>query len=305
MNHIKRVRNGTPSSGEFDTNNRTESNVQLSEDILTFDTVDSLCGNSDAVDAMLIAAAGDHHMLLKVDGGAAAEAKGVVDALGRATGKHIVVVAPGTKSTELLGGPNKPGIFEKADGGILYVPDAQELSPAELDLLHIPLDLGAIHYSRGGEQHTAPSDFQLILGVATPPADLAPTEARHALSRLAGPLRERMGLTANVVPTDSSKPIQVTDDEAVTSTTAARARIAAELKDTPWTKMSHVSGSWLRGPLKRVRQNISAPIDLHLERGGITMRGYDRVLRIANTLAAIDGTDVTADHIRTGLEYQR
>ena len=71
---------------------------------------------------------------------------------------------------------------------------------------------------------------------------------------------------------------------------AARGDAAAErLAGTPWRLNSHVPGSWLRGPEARLAPAVTASIDRALERGGITMRGYDRVLRLAWTVADLDG----------------
>jgi magnesium chelatase family protein len=52
---------------------------------------------------------------------------------------------------------------------------------------------------------------------------------------------------------------------------------------------SQVPGPWLRGAPARLAIASTAGLDRALERGGITMRGYDRVLRIAWTLADYDG----------------
>jgi len=301
MKKIKRVANGVPAAGEFDSHTRDDADFELGRESATFTSIQDLRGNAVAVDAMLVAAAGEHHMLLKVDRDAAAEAQAVVEALGRVTGKHVVTVPPDAKGSDFLGSSDNPGIFEQADGGILYVPDAQEMSAAELDMLHTPVDLGAVHYSRGGEQFTVPADFQLIIGVTAAPADMDVAQARRQQARISGPLRERMGLITPVVTTDTSKPITVTEDEAIALTEAARERIAADLKDTPWTKLSQVPGAWLRGPLKRLNSTLSKPLDRALERGGVTMRGYDRVLRSAHTSAAMDGSEVTAAHLEKSM----
>jgi magnesium chelatase family protein len=80
-----------------------------------------------------------------------------------------------------------------------------------------------------------------------------------------------------------------------TDTATARARVAAaravaaeRLRGTPWRLNSHVSGSWLRSPAGAPAPGSTAALDRALERGGITMRGYDRVLRLAWTLADLD-----------------
>jgi magnesium chelatase family protein len=86
----------------------------------------------------------------------------------------------------------------------------------------------------------------------------------------------------------------------------ARAVARARLSHTPWTLNSQVPGAWLRGPQVRLGQVTTASIDRALERGGITMRGYDRVLRLGWTLADLDGaTTPTADHIGRALYLRK
>jgi magnesium chelatase family protein len=75
---------------------------------------------------------------------------------------------------------------------------------------------------------------------------------------------------------------------------------------TPWTLNSQVPGAWLRGPQARLPVGMTASLDRALERGGITMRGYDRVLRVAWTLADLDGTSSpSADHIGRALYLRK
>lgn len=87
---------------------------------------------------------------------------------------------------------------------------------------------------------------------------------------------------------------------------AARALAADRLRATPWTLNSQVPGAWLRGPAVRLSNETTASIDRALERGGITMRGYDRVLRLAWTLADLDAaSSPTADHIGRALYLRK
>ena len=67
-----------------------------------------------------------------------------------------------------------------------------------------------------------------------------------------------------------------------------------------------VPGAWLRGPAARLPVATTASIDRALERGGITMRGYDRVLRVGWTLADLDDAPVpTAEHIGRALYLRK
>jgi magnesium chelatase family protein len=87
---------------------------------------------------------------------------------------------------------------------------------------------------------------------------------------------------------------------------AARDAAAERLAATPWRLNSQVPGSWLRGPAARLGAGVTASIDRALERGGITMRGYDRVLRLAWTVADLDGVArPDADHVGKALFLRR
>ncbi|MGJ4843360.1 YifB family Mg chelatase-like AAA ATPase [Leifsonia sp. Le1] len=86
----------------------------------------------------------------------------------------------------------------------------------------------------------------------------------------------------------------------------ARAAAAARLAGTDWTRNADVSGAWLRtGALRLPRATVGA-LDRALDRGAITMRGYDRTLRLAWTMADLDGASTpTGHHIGAALFLRR
>jgi len=87
---------------------------------------------------------------------------------------------------------------------------------------------------------------------------------------------------------------------------SARAAAADRLADTPWRLNSQVPGAWLRGPAQRLPLAVTSSIDRALERGAITMRGYDRVLRLAWTIADLAGaSQPTADHLGQALYLRK
>ena len=81
------------------------------------------------------------------------------------------------------------------------------------------------------------------------------------------------------------------------SSTEARARVVAargvaaeRLRGTPWRTNAEMPGPWMRGAGRlHPGGRASAAADRALERGGITMRGYDRVLKTAWTIADLEG----------------
>ncbi|MDN4615031.1 hypothetical protein P5G50_11280 [Leifsonia sp. F6_8S_P_1B] len=88
--------------------------------------------------------------------------------------------------------------------------------------------------------------------------------------------------------------------------TEARAAAAVRLSGTGWIRNADADGTWLRSPDHRPGPSALAPLDRALERGALTMRGYDRTLRLAWTLADLDGaTSPTPDHIGRALFLRR
>lgn len=147
------------------------------------------------------------------------------------------------------------------------------------------------------------------------------------MNRLSGPLLDRIDIQLRVERITSAA-LRVSADGASLTTTgmtgagltttgltsaaartrviAARAAAAQRLKGTPWALNSHVPGSWLRSSPARPDPVTTSAIDRALERGGITMRGYDRVLRVAWTIADLAGADrPTAAHVGQALYLRR
>jgi magnesium chelatase family protein len=139
-----------------------------------------------------------------------------------------------------------------------------------------------------------------------------PKAKNKYLEKLSGPLLDRIDIQLKVTRITAAQ-LKVADDQPRLSTAAARSRVveargsaAARLAGTPWTLNSQVPGTWLRSQRMRLAPASTASIDRALERGGITMRGYDRVLKVGWTLADLDGVTVPGpDHIGRALYLRR
>ncbi|MDD9205088.1 ATP-binding protein, partial [Georgenia sp. 10Sc9-8] len=86
---------------------------------------------------------------------------------------------------------------------------------------------------------------------------------------------------------------------------AARDRQARRLADTPWRTNAEVPGRWLRGPDGGVTSTDRRLLDRALDHGALSLRGVDRVLRLAWTLSDLAGADgPTATEIGTALSLR-
>ena len=137
---------------------------------------------------------------------------------------------------------------------------------------------------------------------------------RRYLARMSGPLIDRvdirltvrrLGLAALRSASHADDPVRSSYDLRL-RVEAAQARAAERLGGTEWVRNADVAGSWLRAGNRRLGATAIAPLDRALERGAITMRGYDRTLRLAWTLADLDdATSPDVDHIGRALFLRR
>ncbi|MEO7349193.1 MAG: ATP-binding protein, partial [Terrimesophilobacter sp.] len=225
----------------------------------------------------------------------------------------------------LIGGGSKqirPGAAARASGGVLFLDEAPEFNSSVLDALRQPLESGVISIHRANAVAHFPGRFQLILaanpcpcgqyGARDSECTCTPSARRRYLGRLSGPLLDRIDIQLRVQRVTSAQLKLASEGMRLTSATArerviaARACAAHRLAGTPWTVNSEVPGYWLRSPHARLSSVVTASIDRALERGGITMRGYDRVLRVGWTLADLDSADTpSADHIGRALYLRK
>jgi magnesium chelatase family protein len=86
----------------------------------------------------------------------------------------------------------------------------------------------------------------------------------------------------------------------------ARVRTARRLAGTPWRLNAEVSGAWLRDGPVAPPPAVRRPLDAALHRGALTLRGYDRVLRVAWTLADLDASpQLGTEHIGRALYLKK
>ena len=225
----------------------------------------------------------------------------------------------------LVGGGStqiRPGAAARACHGVLFLDEAPEFSGTVLDALRQPLESGIISIHRANAVARFPARFQLVLaanpcpcgqyGAADSSCTCPPSVRRRYLARLSGPLLDRIDIQFRVHRITSAQ-LRLGDEQPRMTSAVARARVLAarqvaaeRLEQTPWTLNSQVPGAWLRAPKRRLSIATTASIDRALERGGITMRGYDRVLRLGWTLADLDGaTSPSADQIGRALYLRK
>lgn len=220
----------------------------------------------------------------------------------------------------LVGGGSRmlrPGAIARASGGVLFLDEAGEYGAHALDSLRQPLESGAIEIHRAGFRATLPARFQLVLatnpcpcgqyGVRGGSCSCPSLAIRRYLGRLSGPLVDRIDIElslnrVSLADLATAGTTGLSSAQARDQVAGARLRAAERLSATPWRTNAQIAGSWLRdGPLAPER-DVRAPLDAALHRGALTLRGYDRVLRVAWSVADLAGHDrLTLDDVGRAL----
>ncbi|RWR32782.1 ATP-binding protein [Sinirhodobacter populi] len=206
----------------------------------------------------------------------------------------------------------RPGEMSLAHNGVLFLDELPEFAPQVLETLRQPLESGEVAVARANAHITWPCRF-LLIAAANPcrcghPGDAAracskaPRCAEDYLGRLSGPLLDRFDLRLEMPRIDwrdfAAQPEGESSATVAARVAAARARQAARYRDLPQIRTNaEAQGSLL--------DDIAAPdaegremLAQMAERVGLSARGYTRVLRIARTLADLDGSErVRAPHV--------
>ncbi|MET8942969.1 YifB family Mg chelatase-like AAA ATPase [Streptomyces sp. NPDC004542] len=229
-------------------------------------------------------------------------------------GKPLIDVAPycaphhsATMQSLVGGGPGmaRPGAVSLAHRGVLFLDEAPEFHGHTLDALRQPLESGHVVIARSAGVVRFPARFLMVLAANPCPCgrfsrrdtlcECPPWAIRRYQARLSGPLLDRVDLRVEVDPVTRAELTEPGARGESTATVAdriraARERAAVRLAGTPWRTNSEVPGRELRSRW-RAAGGAMDDAERSLERGVLTARGIDRVLRVAWTVADLVGHD--------------
>ncbi|MCI3277758.1 YifB family Mg chelatase-like AAA ATPase [Streptomyces cylindrosporus] len=216
----------------------------------------------------------------------------------------------------------RPGAVSLSHRGVLFLDETPEFNSQALDALRQPLEAGHVVIARSAGVVRFPAKFLMVLAANPCPCgrfsqmddfcECPPSAIRRYQARLSGPLLDRVDLRVEVDRVTRSELARRGAGGESTATVAdrvraARERAAARFTGTPWRTNSEVPGRELRSRWHAVSGAMDEA-ERNLERGVLTARGIDRVLRVAWTVADLvghdrpDATDVAlALQLRTGV----
>jgi magnesium chelatase family protein len=223
---------------------------------------------------------------------------------------HVALVGGGSQP--------RPGEVSLAHHGVLFLDEMLEFHRGVLDVLRQPLEEGWVAVARAARAVRFPARFVLVgatnpcpcgyRGDADRPCRCTPLQLERYQSRLSGPLRDRLDLTVEVpaVPPDVLSVAEPGESSAAVRSRVVAARHAQLARNQAYmvTTNATLTPSALArasGLDARASQLLSHAVQrLHL-----TARGYDRVRKVARTIADLAGSDaVSADHVGEALQFR-
>ena len=199
----------------------------------------------------------------------------------------------------------RPGALSLAHRGVLFLDEAPEIQNATLQALRQPLESGRVVLARARGTTEFPARVQLVMAAnpcpcASPAGDqfctCPPRARRRYQAKLSGPLLDRIDIRITLEPLRAAQLMTASapatpSAEIAARVVRARAATAARWSADGWQLNADVPGPQLRRPPWRLPSADTAELRTALDRGQVSARGFDRVLRLAWTVADLDGRD--------------
>jgi magnesium chelatase family protein len=216
----------------------------------------------------------------------------------------------------LVGGGQfpRPGEISLAHHGVLFLDEMPEFSRRVLEVLRQPVEEGCVRIARAARTAVFPARFILIgamnpcpcgfRGDPTRACRCAPSEVARYGGRLSGPLRDRLDLTVHVA---AVPPRELQDAEPGEPSADIRRRVSAA-RARQLARDGRLNAR-LQGRALRSRAALDADarklMTKALSKFALSARGYDRVLRVARTIADLGAAEqVDAVHLAEALQYR-
>ena len=218
------------------------------------------------------------------------------------------------------GGVNpKPGEISLAHNGVLFLDELPEFKRTVLEVLRQPMEERRVTISRAKMTIEYPASFMLIAAMNPCPCGYynhptvectCPAGAvRRYLGKVSGPLMDRIDLHIEVTPVPVS---QLNREEKAESSAAIRERVLAaraiqttRFAGHPGVHCNAQMGSKLTREYCQLTDECRTIMEQAMNRLGLSARAYDRILKVARTIADLEAsTDIRPYHLQEAITYR-
>ena len=220
----------------------------------------------------------------------------------------------------LVGGGKdaKPGEVSLASNGVLFLDELPEYSRTTLETLRQPLEDGIVSVSRAVGTFEYPANFMLVASMNPCPCgnygsrDLvctcSPTAIQNYLKRLSGPLLDRIDLKIDVERVAFDEMSNRTNEES-SANIKSRVDKARELQVKRYAGSSVYTNAKMTSKMInefcKLDEECEMLMKIAFERFKISARGYTRILKVARTIADLDGSEnILSKHLTEALAYR-
>ena len=301
-------------------------------------------GQRAAKRALEIAAAGGHAMLMIGPPGAGKtmlasrlptilpemspaeilETSIIYSIAGQLNGKSLITTRPfrsvhhTSSAVSLAGGgaDARPGEISLAHNGVLFLDELPEFSRATLEILRQPMEAGKIMIARAKRTATYPARFQLIaamnpcpcghLGNAALSCSRAPRCAEAYQNKISGPLLDRIDLHVDV---DAVNPWEMNNADSTPVETSAQIRARVVAARERQIARQGIPNAQLDGTaldtVATLSDELTEFLNTAAQQMGMSARGYNRIRRIARTIADLRGAaNIEMSDLAEALSYR-
>ena len=224
-------------------------------------------------------------------------------------------------SVSLVGGGSypQPGEISLSHNGVLFLDELPEFKREVLEVMRQPLEDREVTISRAKFTITYPSSFMLVASMnpspggyfndPNAPVSSSPAEMQRYLSKISGPLLDRIDIHIEVNPVPFDK---LTEKSKAESSFEIRKRVTAarELQTKRFEAFDNLHYN-AQMSSKQIREYCALDdVSLQLlktamERLNLSARAYDRILKVARTIADLDNSEkVISNHIAEAIQYR-
>ena len=221
----------------------------------------------------------------------------------------------------LVGGGTypQPGEISLSHNGVLFLDELPEFKRGVLEVLRQPLEDREITISRARFSVTYPSSFMLVASMNPSPGGYfndpdaavtsSPAEMQRYLSKVSGPLLDRIDIHIEVTPVPFEK---LSEDRKGESSIVIRKRVT-EARERQTQRFKEVENVHYNAQMnaKQIREFCQLDeasknlLKTAMERLNLSARAYDRILKVARTIADLEGVkELNGNHISEAIQYR-
>ena len=221
----------------------------------------------------------------------------------------------------LVGGGSfpQPGEISMAHNGVLFLDELPEFKREVLEVMRQPLEDREVTISRAKFTITYPSSFMLVASMnpspggyfndPDAPVSSSPHEMQRYLSKISGPLLDRIDIHIEVTPVPFEK---LSDKQVAESSVEIRKRVT-QAREIQTKRFEHLENTHYNAQMstKQIREYCELDetslqlLKTAMERLNLSARAYDRILKVSRTIADLDSSpNVEPQHISEAIQYR-